>query len=493
MAVKSKTKAPKTRARAHPIHPDSGPLSVLTLRRPSAHGGYGWMRDLPDARDYLYAAPLARFPQGLSPSVDLRSECPPIYDQGQLGCCTGNGIAGAIEFDQRKPGDKEFTPSRLFIYYSGIPRSFGNRLTEFSGIDSTRLVKTNRNFLSAADRADLVAIARDGLEENCVSRRANAILLLDRGWSFAAIAEALFIDDLTIRIWVKEFQEGGVEALVLFDLKGGTGRLSPLQIDELRAWATRVLPTSTTEIGQFILERFGFDYGRSGLIKLMNRIGFDWKKPESVPDRIDAETQQKFIDAHEDLRNSLGPDEAVVYVDAVHPTHQAKPAGRWLPRGQRCALPAASGRDRLNLHGAIDLETGQTRIMDVQTVDAASTIALFEALERANSTMSRIHVFLDNARYHHARAVRGWLQQPGRRIVLHFVPSYCPHLNPIERLWKVMHENVTHNRCYAKFRDFAEAVLGFLRETVPSRFDEFSSSITDNFRVINPKDFRILA
>ncbi len=56
-----------------------------------------------------------------------------------------------------------------------------------------------------------------------------------------------------------------------------------------------------------------------------------------------------------------------------------------------------------------------------------------------------------------------------------------------------MHEHVTHNKCYAKFRDFAEAVLGFLRKTVPERFDEFSSSITDNFRVIDPKDFRILA
>ena len=46
---------------------------------------------------------------------------------------------------------------------------------------------------------------------------------------------------------------------------------------------------------------------------------------------------------------------------------------------------------------------------------------------------------------------------------------------------------------YAKFRDFAEAVLGFLRETVPQRFDEFSSTITDNFRVIDPKEFQILA
>ena len=360
-------------------------------------------------------------------------------------------------------------------------------------IDSSVLVKAYRNFLSPTDRADLVKIARDGLEEHRTARRANAILLLDKGWSFAAIAEALFIDDSTIRTWLKEFQEGGVEALVLFDLKGGSGALSPLQIAELRAWATETLPTSTTEIGQFILKRFGFDYGRSGLIKLMNRIGFDWRKPEPVPSKIDAAVQQKFIDAHEDLRNSLGPDEAVAYVDAVHPTHQAKPAGRWLPRGQRCALPTASGRDRLNLHGAIDLETGQTSIMDVEAVDAASTIALFEALERSHSTMGRIHVFLDNARYHHARAVQDWLQQPGRRIVLHFIPAYCPHLNPIERLWKVMHENVTHNKTYAKFRDFAEAVLGFLRKTVPQRFDEFSSTITDNFRVIDPKDFRILA
>ena len=330
-------------------------------------------------------------------------------------------------------------------------------------------MKTNRNFLSAADRADLVKIARDGLEEHRISRRANAILLLNRGWSFAEVAEALYIDDSTIRIWLKEFQDGGVEALVLFDLNGGACALSPLQIDEFRAWATRVLPTSTTEIGQFILERFGLDYARSGLIKLMNRIGFDWRKPESAPGKIDAETQQKFIDAHGDLRNSLGPDKAVVYVDAVHPTHQAKPSGRWLPRGRRRASRGVGTRPAEPARRDRPGNWVATRIMDVQTVDAASTLALFEALERACPAMRRIHVFLDNARYHHARAVRDWLQQPGRRIVLHFVPSYCPHLNPIERLWKVMHEHVTHNKCYAKFRDFAEAVLDFLRETVPRR------------------------
>ncbi|HUB34726.1 MAG TPA: C1 family peptidase [Bryobacteraceae bacterium] len=96
----------------------SDPLSSLTLRRASAHGGYGWVRDLPDGRDFFYAAPLIRFPQGLPTSVDLRSECPPVYDQGQLGSCTANGIGGAIEFDQQKQKTKEFVPSRLFIYYN---------------------------------------------------------------------------------------------------------------------------------------------------------------------------------------------------------------------------------------------------------------------------------------------------------------------------------------------------------------------------------------
>src|SRR5579871_6521315 len=90
----------------------------LKLRRPSAYGAYGWVRDLPDERDLAYAAPLLRYPQGLPTSVDLRPECPPVYDQGQLGSCTANGIAGAIEFDQRKQGVKDFVPSRLFIYYN---------------------------------------------------------------------------------------------------------------------------------------------------------------------------------------------------------------------------------------------------------------------------------------------------------------------------------------------------------------------------------------
>jgi C1A family cysteine protease len=78
---------------------------------------YGWVPDLPDARDHLYAAPAAVMAV-LPPKVDLSGGFPPAYDQGQLGSCTGNAIAGAIQFDRTKAKQTpDFTPSRLFIYY----------------------------------------------------------------------------------------------------------------------------------------------------------------------------------------------------------------------------------------------------------------------------------------------------------------------------------------------------------------------------------------
>jgi C1A family cysteine protease len=79
---------------------------------------YGWLPDLPDHRDQLYAAP-AEMIGALPAKADLRAQCPPVYDQGQLGSCTANAIAGAIQFDRLKQQlTPDFTPSRLFIYYN---------------------------------------------------------------------------------------------------------------------------------------------------------------------------------------------------------------------------------------------------------------------------------------------------------------------------------------------------------------------------------------
>jgi C1A family cysteine protease len=74
------------------------------------------MPDVPDQRDLVFAATRVI---SLPPSVDLRSSCPPVYDQGQLGSCTANAIAAAIQYEQiRQKEPKPFAPSRLFIYYN---------------------------------------------------------------------------------------------------------------------------------------------------------------------------------------------------------------------------------------------------------------------------------------------------------------------------------------------------------------------------------------
>ena len=66
----------------------------------------------------MYAAPpevLAALPR----RVDLRDECPAVYNQGSLGSCTANAIAAAVQFDRAKEALTDvFTPSRLFIYYN---------------------------------------------------------------------------------------------------------------------------------------------------------------------------------------------------------------------------------------------------------------------------------------------------------------------------------------------------------------------------------------
>lgn len=79
---------------------------------------YGWIPDLPDHRDFMYAAPLAVL-RALPPKKDLTGQCPPVYDQGELGSCTANAIGAAHQFEQMKQNRKTaFVPSRLFIYYN---------------------------------------------------------------------------------------------------------------------------------------------------------------------------------------------------------------------------------------------------------------------------------------------------------------------------------------------------------------------------------------
>ena len=289
------------------------------------------------------------------------------------------------------------------------------------------------------------------------------------------------------------FIEDGLEGLTRFEAGGSACQMNGEQQEKLKVWIAAALPRSTRQIGAWIETEFGLVYeSRSGLIALLHRLGLEYHKPDVIPRKLDVVKQKAFIESYDNLLNSLPDNEAVLFVDAVHPTHAARPVGCWAARHEKLAIEQTSGRQRINIHGAVNLETGQTRMIEVETVDAASTIRLLESIETFYPMLLLIHVFMDNARYHHAKLVQEWLSRPDCRIKLHFIPAYCPHLNPIERLWGVMHKHVTHNKCYATCAQFADATLDFLRDNVPRNWASLCDSVNDNFRIINPKDFRVV-
>lgn len=107
---------------------------------------YGWVPDRPDQRDRLYAA-IAAPPRTLPSTVDLRKDCSPVENQGQLGSCTGNALVGSLEFLEKKAGHRSTNLSRLFIYYN--ERAMEGTIGENAGAMIRDGVKSLINWESA--------------------------------------------------------------------------------------------------------------------------------------------------------------------------------------------------------------------------------------------------------------------------------------------------------------------------------------------------------
>ncbi|MCP5086563.1 MAG: IS630 family transposase [Rhodobacteraceae bacterium] len=349
------------------------------------------------------------------------------------------------------------------------------------------------NFLSSDERFELERCVRRQREDHGIARRANAILLLDKGKSCAEIAEFLYLDDDTVRGWYKSYRHNGWEDLALDGWQGGQSQMTADQVSELCIWLEDRFCRSASEIRAHIVAQFGLRYSHSGCLKLLHRLGFEYRKPKALPHVANEEKQAEFIAFYESLLNNLPADETVYFADAVHPEHQTKPAFGWVRKGANPAVKTTAGRGRVNIHGALCLENFDAPFVEPVTVDGNSAVQLLTKIEANNPTMTTIHVIWDNAAYHRCATVKKWLARPDCRIHLIQLPAYCPHLNPIERLWAVLHAHVTHNRFYPTQKQFADAVLQFLRQTIPKNWREFRDQVTDNFRVISHQNFRVLA
>jgi transposase len=336
-----------------------------------------------------------------------------------------------------------------------------------------RLNKQELAELRAAHRA-----ARNARE----AYRMNAVILLGSGWSPAQVAAALLIDDDTVRNHFKRYKQGGIAALERMNYVGSEALLSPAQLAELDAHLQQQLHPSAASVARWVKERFGVHYTDSGMTALLHRLGYRYKKPKLLPGKAPApEVQEAFVASYRKLKESKGEHDAILFMDATHPQHNPVLAGGWIKRGQRFPLKSNTGRRRLNINGVIDVETMAAVIRYDDTVDATSTIALFDQIEAVYPKAAKITVFCDNARYYRSKAVRAYLEQS--RIDLQFLPPYAPNLNLIERFWKFFKRQVLYNRYYETFADYKTACNQFFAD-LDAHAAQLRSLLTDNFEII---------
>ena len=339
------------------------------------------------------------------------------------------------------------------------------------------------NFLTDEERASLQQQHKKEHDKR-VCDRIKAVLLRDKGWTWMQIADALLLSEETLRFYLKEFQN----SRKLKPENGGskeklTSKQSQQLIDHLQTHTYLYVK----DIAVYVESMWNISYSVSGMTDWLHRNRFSYKKPSLVPGKANLKAQEAWISSYNQLRQNLREDETICFADGVHPTHNTQLSYGWIRKGVRKEICSNTGRQRINLSGALDIVEKKVYFQEDLMLNAESTIRFLEKIEQAYPSKKRIHLFLDNARYYKNQKVKAFLETS--KIEAHYLPPYSPNLNPIERLWKWMKQRVLYNTYYEYFDDFKEAIFGFLESL--ARLDPqselglaFSSRVRDHFRAI---------
>ena len=334
------------------------------------------------------------------------------------------------------------------------------------------------NFLSKKQREEL-------LEELSLERqrryaeRIKTILLCDEGKKQKDIAEYLFLDEATVANYKNRYKKGGIEGLLVDNYSPKMSFLTKNQENRLKKELRRKIYHSSKEVLFYIEKEFKIEYSVAGVTALLHRLGFSYKKATAVPGKADRKRQEKFIRRYKRLKKK---DEPIYFSDGTHPECQPHMTSGWIEKGKTFEVKTNSGwRKRVNIFGAINIDTLESVVRTYKTIDALSVCDVLKKIRAKHSKDVRIHFILDGAGYNRSEDVTDLALELNINLV--YLPSYSPNLNPIERLWKLMKKNVMANRYYDDYDDFKNNLSQFFRNLRHSR-DELETLITDNFSVL---------
>jgi transposase len=337
-------------------------------------------------------------------------------------------------------------------------------------LEKERRLYLKRLQKKAADRREYVKIT--------------TILMLDSGFKSEDIAESLGIDAGTVFRYQAEYLAMKLEEYLRTAYEGRQSRLSDEEEQALEAELEVYLYATAQEVRAYVQDAFGVDYTLQGIVALLHRLGFEYKKTRLVSEKCDEAAQRAFVQKLEQTMSGLGESDALYFNDAVHPTHNTRADYGWIKKGETYPMPSNTGRSRLNLNGALNAEEVTDVVVDEsERIDQASVIRLWEAIEAKRPNAKIIQV-CDNARYYHGRLVKEWLEKHPRTRVM-FLPSYAPNLNLIERLWKYLRKEVISHYFYKSKEDFREAVMDFFRN-IHHHKHKLQTLLTLKFQIVSP-------
>lgn len=163
------------------------------------------------------------------------------------------------------------------------------------------------------------------------------------------------------------------------------------------------------------------------------------------------------------LLDSLKTTEAAVYVDEVDIHLNPKIGADWMNRGKQKTVLTPGQNVKHYVAGALDVRTGRITWVDSDRKNSLLVIALLKELVKQYPQAKVIHLILDNFKIHDSQATRVAVAALEGRVVLHFLPPYCPDHNRIERTWKDLHDNVTRNHKCRTMEQLMREVVNYIR------------------------------
>lgn len=315
--------------------------------------------------------------------------------------------------------------------------------------------------LSVEELADLKR-RHKSIKEKRHADRIKIILFLHMGFSQIEVAEMLLLDDDTVSKWKHLYlNRTDNDSWFLDNYVPYWGKLSSQQISYVRQYCSTFRVQTCQEIRDYIGSTILVDYDLSSVQKLVNRVGLSYQQIHRLPGKVDTTKQAVFIEKFEQTVEQLTDNEAVVFIDAVHPQHNTTPSKIWSQVGQPRWIESNTGRERLNINGAYNPFSTDIIVRQDKTINGLSTIELLKQISHFyQNTKSLVYVFSDNGRSNKSRIVKEWLDQQSL-IKMIYLPPYSPNLNLIERLWKFMRKKVINTRYYSELKDFKKAINSF--------------------------------